>query len=146
MAIKALGNTVNLATSATTTATPVSLVDADGITIVCIGATSGNVTIQQLTAASGGTAVNYDGSDSAHGDGITEYYRWNAGTWTRVTQAAAATATCGTGGLLVIEIEASNLSDGYKYVSASHASGSFVYVLRDLRVKRVPTNLRSNIA
>jgi hypothetical protein len=146
MAQNALGRVANFATSATTTATPVSLKGSSGVTIICIGATTGNVTIQQLTAASGGTAVNYDGSDSSHGDGITRYYTWASGVWTKHTQAAAATAAMVTGGLLVIEIEAMQLTHGYSYVSASHSSASFVYMTHDLTVQRAPANLASNIA
>jgi len=144
--MKALGRTFNAMTSATTAATPISLQDCETISILAIGATSGNVTVQQLTAASGGTAVNFDGSDSAHGDGITEYYRWNNGLWTKITQAAAATFTLGTGGLACCEITAPMLSDGYKYLSASHASASFVILQGGLHVQRFAPNLRSNIA
>jgi hypothetical protein len=63
--------------------------------------------------------------------------------WTKVTQSAAATVTAGTGGLLVAEVEASQLSDGYTHITCSHASGSFVILPRDLTVMRKPENLRS---
>lgn len=141
-----LGRLYNAMTSATTAATPWSMIDCATVTIFAIGATSGNATIQQLTAASGGTAVNYDGSDAAHGAGITKYYRWNNGLWTAVTQAAAATFTCGTGGLAACEINEESLSDGYKYLSVSHGTASFVVVQGALEVQRYAPNLRSNIA
>ena len=141
-----LGRVNNAMTCATTAATPFSMQDCTTVTIYAIGATSGNATVQQLTAASGGTAVNFDGSDAAHGDGITSYYRWNNGTWTLVTQAVAATFTLGTGGLAACEIDATALSDGYKFLSVSHSAASFVVVQGGLVRGRVPTNLRSNIA
>lgn len=141
-----LGRVNNAMTSATTAATPWRMDDHNTVTIYAIGATSGNATVQQLTAASGGTAVNFDGSDAAHGDGITQYWRWNNGLWTVVNQAAAATFTLGTGGLAACEIDATMLSDGYKYLSVSHATASFVVVLGGLVRGRTPSNLRSNIA
>lgn len=143
--MEGLGRLFNAVPSATTTATPVSLQDAAAVTIFLYGATSGNATIQQLTAISGGTAVNFDGSDAAHGSGITRYFTWAAGVWTLRTQAAAATITAVTGGLAAVHISASSLSDGFKYVSASHASGSFLVVLHDLEVQRKASNLRSPI-
>lgn len=141
-----LGRVNNALTSATTAKTPISMVDCTTVTIYAIGATSGNATVTQAKTAALGSEVNYDGSDSAHGDGITAYYRWNNGTWTLVTQAAAATFTCGTGGLAAVEIDAVQLSDGYAYLTVSHASASFVIVQGGLVRGRVPTNLRSNIA
>lgn len=129
-----LGRGYNLATSATTTALRVSLRDCAGIGFVLIGATSGNATFQEANAASGGTAQNLAT--------ITTYWTQNNGVWTRVTQAAAATITAATGGLAYVYIPQGALSDGFSYLTASHASGSFVYILGDLDVGRKPENLR----
>ena len=63
------------------------------------------------------------------------------GVWTKVTQAAANTVTAGTGGLAVVEVDAESLPAGACYIAASHASGSFVLIQRDLHVMRRPTNL-----
>ena len=142
--MNALGRLYNMTTSATTAGQPTKLTHAGGMSIVLIGATSGAATVQQLTAASGGTANDFAPVNGA--DGITEYWRWSAGTWTKVTQAAGATFTAGTGGLAVVDIGAEALAAGYKYLSASHASGSFVYVQYDLKVGRKVTNLASNIS
>ncbi|MEV0115872.1 hypothetical protein AB0H77_21925 [Streptomyces sp. NPDC050844] len=131
----ALGRLFNAATSATTTATPFSLKDAGGATIILIGATSGNATIQEAQDAAGTGAQNLAV--------FTKYFRQNGGTWTKVSQAAAATVTAGTGGLLVAEVDAAQLSDGYTHITASHASGSFVILPRDLTARRTPANLRS---
>ncbi len=128
-----LGDLFNLATSATTGKTRANLKNAAGITIVLIGATSGAATINECNAASGGTeqalAV------------VTKYYTQASGVWTKVTQAAGSTVTAATGGLLAVYIPAVALSDGFTYIDATHASGSFVYILHGLEVKRDPANL-----
>ena len=130
-----LGRVFNLDTSATTTATRVNLRNASGVLFVLIGATSGNATITEANAASGGTSQNLAA--------VTEYYRQNGGTWTKVTQAAAATFTAGTGGLAACWIPQGALSDGFTYLAASHSSGSFVYIIGDLDVRRAIANLAS---
>src|SRR5262249_12729691 len=131
--MKALGRLFNLVTSATTTATRVNLKSASGVSIVAIGATSGNVTVTEATAASGGTSQNLPV--------ITTYWTQNNGVWTKVTQAAAATFTCATGGLAVAEIDAQQLDSGFSYVAASHSSASFVIIVHSLEVQRPPANL-----
>lgn len=133
--INPLGRLFDLATSATTANGRVPLRNAGGCLFVLIGATSGDATIQEHNAASGGTSQNLAV--------VTEYWRKNSGTWTRVTQSAAATATAGTGGLLAVWIPQGALSDGFTHVSISHASGSAVYILADLDVQRKPANLAS---
>lgn len=129
-----LGDRFNLATSATTSLVRVNMKNAAGITFVLIGATSGAMTIQEANAASGGTIQNV-------ATGFTEYFTQNNGLWTRVTQAAAATATAATGGLLAVYFAAVNLSAGFTYIAATHASGSFVYILHELQLRRDPTAL-----
>jgi hypothetical protein len=133
--MEGLGRLFNLATSATTSAVRVNLENARGVTFVLIGATSGNATITEANAASGGTSQNLAV--------VTRYWTQNNGLWTLVTQAAAATVTAATGGLLAVYIGAVKLSDGFKYAAISHASGSFVYVIHDLDVQRKPSNLKA---
>lgn len=133
MAMEGLGRVFNLATSATTAKVRVNLKNAGGVTFILIGATSGNATINECNAASGGT-------EQALAK-VTRYYTQNNGVWTQVTQAAASTVTAATGGLLAVYIDSTWLSDGFNYVDATHASGSFVYVLHDLEVQRKPQNL-----
>lgn len=132
--MEALGRLFNAGTSATTANTRFGMADSPAVTILLIGATSGNATIQEHSAASGGTSQNLAT--------VTRYWRQNNGVWTLVTQAAAATVTAGTGGLLAVEIEATKLSDGFTHISASHASGSFVVLPHDLKTQRTPANLR----
>jgi hypothetical protein len=135
MGMETLGRAYNLATSATTAAVRVNLENASGITFVLIGATSGNATVQEHNAASSGTSQNLAV--------ITKYYRQASGLWAEVTQAAAATFTAATGGLAACYIPATALSDGFTYVSASHSSASFVYIVGDLNVQRDPTVLKA---
>lgn len=132
--INPLGRAYNLGTSATTAAVRFNLKNLSGVGFALIGATSGNATFQEANAASGGTAQNLAT--------ITEYWTQNNGVWTRVTQVAAATITAAAGGLAYVWIPQGALSDGFSYLTASHASGSFVAVLGDLDVQRKPANLQ----
>lgn len=131
--MKGLGRLFNVQTSATTAAVRVSLKNASSVAIIAIGATSGNVTITEANAASGGTSQNLAA--------ITTYYTSAAGVWTKVTQAAAATFTLVTGGLAVAEIDAQQLSAGFSYIAASHASASFIILPHSLELGRKPENL-----
>ena len=131
--INPLGRLFNAAPSATGANVRVSLRDASGV-LILVPATSGAVTVQEANAASGGTAQNLAA--------ITEYWTSNNGVWTRVTQAAAATATAATGGLLAVYIPQGALSDGFSYITANHGTATCIYILADLDVQRRPTNLR----
>jgi hypothetical protein len=131
--MRALGRLYQVATSATTAKTRINMQNYRSCAFVLIGATSGAATINECNAASGGTeqalAV------------ITTYYTQASGVWTKVTQAAGSTVTAVAGGLLVVEISADSMSDGFKYLDATHASGSFVYIASDVEVGRKPENL-----
>lgn len=133
--MEALGRLFNAATSATTAKTRVNMENATGVTFILIGATTGVATIREANAAAGGTE-----QDLAK---IVQYYTQNNGVWTKVTQVAAATVTAATGGLLAVHVSANSLTDGFKYLCATHATGSFVYVLHDLEVMRTPGNLKA---
>lgn len=72
--------------------------------------------------------------------------------WVKKTQTAAATVTEADDAeveqILVIEVDAASLSDGYSHVSLSNDGagsnaqlGGILYVLHDLTVQRKPTNL-----
>lgn len=138
----------------------VSLRDAGGVTIVVVttGASTDitDVDLQQHTAASGGTTADLDV--------ITRYYYKSEATldgdetWTKGTQAAASEITnVGAASeelLLVIEVDATQLSDGYKYVSLDipdlGTNGTrhcaILYFLRDLKVQRAPANLAAPLS
>ena len=128
---RGLGDLFNLATSATTAKTRVNMQNATGCTFVCIGATSGAVTINECNAASGGT----EQSLTATGDWWTQA----SGVWTK----GSGTPTAATGGLLAIYVSSVSMSDGFSYLDASHSAGSFVYILHGLEVRRDPANLKA---
>lgn len=137
----------------------VSLRHATGCTVVVVKAagTAGDdhsYDLQQHTASSGGSTADLD---------IVDYYYLKQETtldgdetWTRVTQTAASEITdAGAAGtsaeqeqILVIEVDAASLSDGYDYISLnSGGEGSnaqlstCIYLLHDLAVQRKPANL-----
>ena len=142
----------------------VGLRRADGCTIVVFkgAGTAGDdptVTLKQHTASTGGTTANLAIID--------HYYLKNATTlagtetWTRVAQTAAATIAdpggAGTSAesqqILVIEVNAAQLSDGYAYISLDVADtgtnaqlGCVLYLLRDLVPKRKPANLAAALS
>lgn len=132
----ALGRLYNVFNQAASGTTRVNLRAATGVTLICTGAaTSGNVTVQECNAATGGTAQNLAR--------ITAYWTQTNGVWTRVTQAAAATFPMTAAGISVAEIDTAMLSDGFSYISASHATANtqVLHVLHDLEVQRNPTFL-----
>lgn len=132
----ALGRDFNLFSQATSGTTRVNLKNANGVTFVATGAaTSGNVTVTEANAASGGTSQNLAR--------ITAYWTLTNGVWTKFTQAAAATFPMTAAGISVAEIETAMLSDGFSYVSASHgtANTQVLHVIRGLTVQRAPTSL-----
>lgn len=140
MAMNALGRLLNAVPSETTTATWVSFQHSSAMMIWALTATSGNVTVQIAKDSAGTGAVNYDGA-AGHGDGITTYYTWASGVWTAVTQAAAATFTCATGGLAVTFVPATGIPDGFKYINASHSTAHLLLMPADLYEQRKPASL-----
>lgn len=143
--------------TAAMTGARVSLRNAGGCTIVVYKAagTANDdpvLDLQQHTASSGGTTADLDI--------ITEYWIKQETTldgdetWTRVTQTAASEVTLNatsaeTQMIVVIEVDATELTDGYDYISLdiadTGAAGaqliSSLYLLRDLAVGRTPANL-----
>lgn len=138
----------------------VSLKNAGGCTILV--ATTGastditDVDLQQHTAASSGTTSDLD---------IITYYYYKSEatldgdeTWTKGTQSAASEITnVGAASeelLLAIEVEATQLSDGYDYISLDipdlGTNGTrhctILYVLRDLARQRAPQLLAAPLA
>lgn len=171
MAMEALGRLVDVAIGVAPvdlqtaqTGKRVALRDAGGVTVVVFKAagTAGDdptVTLKQHTAATGGMTANLAIID--------HYYLKNAtalaGTeqWTKLTQTAAATIVdpggAGTSAesqqILVFEVDARSLSDGYKYISVDVADtglnaqlGCVLYLLRDLDVQRSPDKLAAALA
>lgn len=161
---------VDINTADAATGKRVSLKNASGLTVVLftgVQASSGTadltVDVQQATAASGGTSNDLDSANGA--TGIDHFYIKSATalagteTWTKVTQAAASEvvvpgATYGAKeNIVAIEISASQLADGFKYVSVNLAETTanaqllgVLYFLHDLTVQRTPTNLAASLA
>lgn len=70
------------------------------------------------------------------------------GTWTKVTQAAAATydnSTDATNDCVAIYVAADQLSAGFDCVELTSATGTCVAVIHDLAVQRDPANLASSV-
>ncbi|MFD5419493.1 hypothetical protein ACFWJT_15890 [Streptomyces sp. NPDC127069] len=140
MAQKALGRAFNSAPAAD--GVWINLRDAGGITFLCYlaGAAGDTYTLQEAKDSGGTGAQNLAV--------FTEYYT-NTGNgsdaWTRRTQAAAATVTtaaAATQNAMVCEVEATSLSDTYKFVKlTSTGAGTVNAVTRELRVQRGPANL-----
>lgn len=140
MAQKALGRQFNALALADNKW--VSLSDAGGVAFVCY-----------LAAAAGDTYTLTQAQDSA-GTGakalpvITEYHTSTGDgtdTWTRRTQAAAGTvvtAAAATQNAMVVEVEGTQLDDGFSHVRlASTGAGAVTALTRDLTVQRAPENL-----
>ncbi|MEV7140761.1 hypothetical protein [Streptomyces tauricus] len=171
MAMEALGRLVDVClgaapvdlSTAAVTGKRVRLRDCGGLTIVVVkgAGTAGDdptVTLRQHTAGSGGTTATLPIID--------HYYLKNATTlagteqWTRVAQTAAATIAdpggAGTSAesqqIIVIEVDAAQLSDGYTHVSLDVADvgtnaqlGTILYLRRDLLDERAPAALAASL-
>lgn len=137
----------------------VSLRNAGGCTVVIFKAagTAGDdptFTLRQHTASSSGTSADLAVID--HYYLKTEATLDGDETWVKETQSAAATIVDPGGDgtsaeaqqIIAIEVDATELSDGYDYISldttdtGSNAQlGCVLYLLRDLTVQRAPANL-----
>jgi hypothetical protein len=147
------------AAAAAITGKRISLRNADAVTFVVIatGASTDtlNPTLSQHTALSGGTTSNLAVIDHFYVKSAATLA--GTETWTKVTQAAAASiAALGTASqqlVAAIPVGADQLSDGYGYVSLSFAQGSnathftaVVPILHGLRSGRKATNLPASLA
>lgn len=136
-----LGRTQNATGSVTTAAKRVSLRDCSGVGFYLINAGAATtITITEANAASGGTSQTLAGTFSYWTQAATGGV-WIAGVGG--VNGTSITSVNDTAALLYVFIPQGALSDGFSYLAASHATGSFVYVLGDLNVQRTPTNLRN---
>ena len=114
----------------------VDLKDAGGVTFVGVLAAGDTWTLTEQKA---------DGSGDQALATITSWYvsATVGAAWTRKTQAAASTVvTSSSEDVVVIEVEASELSDDYTQVKlASTSTGTVFAIQRDLKVQRAPANL-----
>jgi hypothetical protein len=117
----------------------INLKDCGGVTFLGILAAGDTWTLQEATAASGGTEQNLAV--------ITKSYVQTTGagadTWVKLTQAAnAAEVTSASQDAVVIEVDVEQLSAGFDFVKlTSTSTGTVTAILRDLKVQRKPENL-----
>jgi hypothetical protein len=122
----------------------VNLQDAGGVTFLGYLASTGDVfTITEAKTAGGSGAQVLATVERFHtSNGV-------GGAWALSTQAAGSTVTksaAAAQSAVVIEIEAPELSDTYKFVKCtSTGAGTVVAIVRDLHVQRKPANLASVI-
>lgn len=91
-----------------------------------------------------------DGASEQNLAVITKIYKGPGigGTWTKVTQAAAATydnSTDATNDCIAIYVGADQLSAGFNCVEMTSGTGTCVAVIHDLHVQRDPANLVSSV-
>ncbi|OYP14072.1 hypothetical protein CFC35_05765 [Streptomyces sp. FBKL.4005] len=153
---------VDLSTAAVT-GKRVALKGSGGLTIVVVkgAGTAGDdptFTLKQHTANTGGTTSNLAVIDHYYLKSATTLA--GTETWSKVTQTAAATIAdpggAGTSAesqqIIVIEVDAAQLSDGYTHVSLDCADvgtnaqlGVILYLRRDLLVERAPAALAASL-
>lgn len=130
-----------------------------GVTILVVkgagtAAEDPTVTLKQHTAYTGGTTANLATIDHYYLKNETALD--NDESWTKVTQAAAATIAdpggAGTSAesqqLIAIEVAASDLTEGYTHISLDYAVtasnaqlAGWFYIVHDLAIQRTPANL-----
>ncbi len=130
----ALGRLLNGRITTTTAALTVSLEDCGGVTIFGTGTSSGDVTFTQRTGAdAGGSSTTLS---------LDRWYGQTNGVWTETLLSPEDDAFAMNVTLWAVEIDADQLADGYKYVTASAAAGTMFLIKRDLHVQRKPANLK----
>ncbi len=137
-----LGDLFNLGVSTTTGKQRFNMENARCATILLVGATGAtNLTLNECNAASGGTEQALSC--------VTTYWDYAAQAtptiWVKHTQAAASTVPSVANGVSVFEVLDTSLSDGFRYLDVTHATGTAVFVL-GLRVGRTPENLKLAIS
>lgn len=138
-----LGRTFNATASVTTAQKRVSLRDASGVLILLTNSSGASVMgINEANAASGGTSQACPGLPIG-----TTYWTQasGAGVWTAnaTTVASQITTTINAvGALHAFWVPQGALSDGFSYISVTHATGTGILLLADLDVQRLVTNLR----
>jgi len=136
-----LGNVFNIVPTATTVTIP--LTRAGSVAFICVDAGSGDqvLTMTELDSTAVNSEQALDVNFNAH----------NApdigGAWT--FQAYVDDTVANTGGAtndtIYVDVQASQLSDGYDSVQCTVDAGTCIAVIYDLAVKRTPPNLASNI-
>lgn len=141
-AMLGLGRFFNVGVSITTAKNRFNMRDCEVAGILMVGASAvTNLTLNECNAASAGTeqalAV------------VTQYWTQASAAaptaWTRVTQAAASTVPSINGGVTFFEVSGVSMSDGFKYLDATHATATMIFILHGLDVRRAPESLLSAV-
>ena len=115
----------------------IDLKNAGGITFVGVNAAGDTWTLTEATAQAG-TGAQVLAT-------MTQYYvsATVGAVWQKLTQAAASTiVTTASQDVLVVEIEAAELSAGFDWIKLTSTGAGLVYAItRDLAVQRAPQNL-----
>lgn len=135
-----LGRVFNVVAAASGVHIP--LKNASAVSFVCfLDAGTHTVTLKE----------SIDGASEQNLAVIDELYKGPGigGTWTRVTQTAAAThdpnPDDADNDCFVFTVHMSELSDGYNCVELTQSSGTCVAIIHDLNVKRKPSNLARSV-
>lgn len=142
MSIEFLGHGGNVVAAAS--GVPISFRDFGAISFLCYEDDGSTIlTLTESTSAAAAGEQNLAVIDRiSKGPGV-------GGTWTEVTQTAAATydnADDTTNDAFIITVHADELSDGYTHVEATVDGGTCTAILHAPRLRRRPNNLRSTIA
>jgi hypothetical protein len=134
-----LGRVFNVVAAATGVHIP--LTNAQAVSFVCfLDAGTQSVTLKE--SIDGASEANLAVIDRLHkGPGV-------GGTWTLVTQAAAATfdlTTDATNDCFVFTVGAEQLSAGFNCVEVTQSSGTCVAIIHDLNVQRDPAKLATSV-
>lgn len=138
--MEALGREFNIVANAS--GTYVNLRDAGGVSFLCFNASGDTYTLTEAKDAAGTGAQVLATIERFHVQATP------GAAWALVTQAAASTIVpTASQDVAVVEVEAPELSDTYKYVKlTATGAGTVQAILRDLHVMRKPANLASVIA
>ena len=117
----------------------VSMKECGGITFVCTLAAGDTWTLTEAKDAAGTDAAALSTITRSH---VQETV---GAVWELLTQTAASTeVTSSSQDVCVIEVDATELSDGFDWVKvASTSTGTVVAIQRDLKEQRKPANLEA---
>lgn len=133
--MEALGRTLNVLSVADDVY--VSLKECEGVTFVCTLTTGDTWTLTEAQDAAGTGAAVLATITRFHAQATV------GAAWVLNTQAAASTVVSSSSqDCVVIEVDATELSDGFDFVKlASTSTGTVVAIQRDLKTQRKPANL-----
>lgn len=135
-----LGRVFNVIASASGVHIP--LQDAEAVTFVCEQAGIGAQILTIKESIAGASEQNLAVIDTVYkGPDV-------GGTWTKVTQTAAATydnSDDTTNDTVVVTVQATELSDTFDSVECTVDVGNCVAIVHDLKVQRTPANLSSSV-